>query len=232
MEWCIARFAVAAALVGAWFGTGPAWAGTLMQTFTFSMAVNITDFSANPTVVVPDSFFVPVSFAPFVGSGLTSAVFTASHSFSGNFTNGGTPGVFFVADKALFEIGGTAFRDVSGFGGGGAGPNQMASVSYSASSFPKDLLFSAFDTLLTGSDPIVVTQAPAGQADIALVQNHTNNVQLLTGTISFTETLVYGFNGDGALLQADVPEPSSLALLIAGGLGLAGMRRRRSVLAA
>ena len=209
---CI-RLLIGAALMTAM--VVPAVAGTIVQTYTRTQDFTFPGPLSGYFSLIPASFF-DVTFEPFVGPGLTSAVISIADDVSGTLNPGSPTGSGTVSDSTALALNGTNFTG----GGNGHTMNGVSSPTpFSFSTVISADLLGTFPALLNGTSPLVFAQA-AGPGAHAF-----SNIDSLDMSVTFDATLTYTFDGAGALYGA--PEPASFSLL---GFGLAftvWQRRRR-----
>jgi hypothetical protein len=209
---------VALATALAWGNPRIAAATTLVQTNTNTQTISIP--YPGTGAIVPDSFFA-VTFEPFVGNGLTDAVFAVTESINGSLTIGrqGAAGGG-VGFSGNYLLNGDLFTGLGGGGGNGGGPNLTFPLSATAT-VSQDISYQF--ALRTGTGPLDFTEVPDPDATV-FTASFDPGVTELDGTVTVTETLIYTFHGTGALLA---PEPNSLTLIATALFGLRALRRRR-----
>jgi hypothetical protein len=196
-------------------------ATTLIQTNTNTQTISLPDPSTG--AIVPDSFFT-VTFDPFVGDGLTDAVFAVTETFSGSLTVGGQGGSGGgVGFGGKYLLNGDTVTGLGGGDGNGGGPNLTFPLSAAATA-SQDILYQF--TQLIGTGPLDFTEVPDA-ATAVFTGSFTPGVAELDGTVTVTETLTYTFHGNGALV-APIPEPGSLTLIATGLFALCALRRQRA----
>lgn len=207
----------------------PAFAGTLTQTQTATQSFSLSPLTIGSEALVPNSFW-SLTFAPFVGSALTSVTFSIQPTASASFTvaSGGAGGglVFGFTDYlnsgAFYGTG----SPVAGVGHGG-GPGTYSVSNTGISQNPGELVSNGtIGAMFTATDPLVLTLSNGSSP--VLYFGGSGSIASISGSASFTATLTYTFDGDGALYgeSTSTPEPGTLALLVPV-LGVLASRRRR-----
>jgi hypothetical protein len=146
--------------------------------------------------------------APIVGNDLGNVSFTTGALSSGSLQMGGT-----FASGGTFTIDGNGKDGLTGvlFSGSFSGP-----VSWT------------LDTLANGTHNYTLTGVVTGVEDGTKVSGVTVQLTVNTGKGFFNGTSRIG-SGD-TTVSTSVPEPSTLALLGTGVLGLAGLLRRKTII--
>ncbi len=223
MRFGLVACAVLACLVGA---GAAARAGTLTQTVVITQVANLTSPADGSATIIPASAF-DASFAPFIGTGLTSATFSFSVAVSANYAinpgnNGGD--VSLAAELNYIDAaGGTGGGVATGTGGAPGASGSLAPAPGGGTDSLAVPPLTAGDGLV-GSAPVVFTNTNG-------VTLNVTNIASFDLTDTTTVTLTYTYTGDGALNYAVLPEPASLAVMGMGLSALSLIRRRRGATA-
>jgi hypothetical protein len=204
----------------------------IVQSVTNSQPVSASNVTGT-VALLPNSVF-EVTFKPFVGNALGSAVFSFVNAFTGTVTTGpDSRGTTLNFDTTVtltgFLLPLASFFNIEDVGGA---PNSVLPASLDETAafdlltfFPNPFEQAKLDAFITGSLPLEFAQSAFG--DPVFFASGGAGVVAVTGTLTTTATLTYTYTGDGAL-QTDVPEPTSLALYVSGVLGLQLFRRHRT----
>lgn len=200
----------------------PAGAATIVQTFTNSQISSFSFPAWGVEIALAGDSFFTASFLPFVGSGLTSAVYAVTDRITGSTRGAGGWG--FGLDGVISL---NAQNILTNTNSGGSGGGQSFNLPSTAS---RDLLTSPVGTSaadVIGTANLVFTHAPATHNTVAW--GNPVNLRSIGVTVETTQTLTYTFEGEGALYgqSTAMPEPLSIALFGMGVTGLAFARRQR-----
>jgi hypothetical protein len=207
---------------------------TLTQTFTRSATISLVGGSAG--LVAPLSFYSD-TFLPFVGDQLIDGLYSINLSVR---LYGTTPadcsGCGFAGSAS-----GTYYLNQTPFGGNGSGNGTggpansplEASFGFTESSVAILSRVSSLARVMTGSSPFTIGFYTVTSGPVVPVHTEASNAFAYNVDVTYQSSLVYQYNGAGALGGAGaVPEPASWAMLITGfGLTGAAARRRRTTAA-
>jgi hypothetical protein len=207
-------------------GLGGADAAAVTQTQTFT--VSSTDGN-NSALVAFDAFNASLGTLTQVEFALSAPSVTGSEQLSYTGAEGATAS--FGETVAVIEPSGTTLTSASGSAVTGCFSYNGVSCSGSAS-FSLSSSLSTSPTILTGASLAPFLSTPL-DFSVAL-QDYTPDLQYcgncqLTDTVNFSGKLTLTYEYTPAV--PTIPEPTSLALLTAGAIGIAGTRRRRIRLA-